>query len=84
MGLSSLGAYSYKSYNILVGEFTNPWERVVKFPIRSSCVHLGASSRRQHCCHQCMIAGVQGLHGGMVPPNRIRWFEKRELQISNI
>lgn len=24
------------------------------------CVHLGTSSRRQHCCHQSMIAGIQG------------------------
>lgn len=84
MGLSSLGAYSCKSYNILVGEFTNPWERVVKLPIQSSCVHLGTSSRRQHCCHQIMVAEIQGLHGGMVLSNRIQWFERRELQVSNI
>lgn len=84
MGLSSLGAYSCKSYNILVGEFTNPWERVVKLPIQSFCVHLGTSSRRQHCDHQIMIVEIQGLHGGMVLSNRTQWFERRELQISNI
>lgn len=31
-----------------------------------------------------MTAGIQGLHGGMDPSDRIQWFEKKELYISNI